>query len=141
MQRYDSMSHILEDARDKQREIRFIDGDKDESVLSFAALWDNAIGFLGALQARGMEPGDELVIFTRSNQQFVVAFWAAILGGIVPVPVAVGISDEHRFKLFRILRQLERGTLFTEADLLDRLSQFANENELPEILESCVRNQ
>jgi acyl-CoA synthetase (AMP-forming)/AMP-acid ligase II/acyl carrier protein len=140
MQRYDSLSHILQDAREKQREIRFIDGEKDESILSFADLWDKALGFLGALQARGLEPGDELVIFSRSNEQFVVAFWAAILGGIVPVPVAVGISDEHRFKLFRILRQLERGTLFTEADLLERLSQFAQDNELPEILEKLRSN-
>ena len=32
--------------------------------------------------------------------------WAAIFGGIVPVPVAVGTSDEHRSKLFRILSQM-----------------------------------
>jgi hypothetical protein len=30
----------------------------------------------------------------------------AWLGGIVPVPVAVGISDEHRHKLLRIARKL-----------------------------------
>ena len=135
MKLYDSMTHILQDARDKHREIRFIDGDKNESVITFAELWNRAITFLGALQARGMEAGDELVIFTRSNEKFVVAFWAAILGGIVPVPVAVGISDEHRYKLFRILRQLERGTLFTESDLLERLSLFAKENELLDVLE------
>jgi iturin family lipopeptide synthetase A len=115
MHLYDSMTHILQDARDKDREILFIDGDKDESVITFAELWTRAADFLGALQARGMEAGHELVIFTRSNEKFVVAFWAAILGGMVPVPVAVGISDEHRYKLFRILRQLERGTLFTES--------------------------
>ena len=133
MQLYDSMTHILQDARAKNREIRFIDGEKDESVMTFAELWDRASGFLGSLQAHGMEAGDELVIFTRSNEKFVVAFWAAILGGIVPVPVAVGISDEHRFKLFRILRQLERGTLFTENELRQRLSEFAREHDHPDI--------
>ena len=40
----------------------------------------------------------------RRMRASLVAFWAAILGGIVPVPVAVGISDEHRLKLFRILQ-------------------------------------
>ncbi len=138
MQLYDSMTHILQDARDKHREIRFIDGENDEAVMTFAELWERATGFLGSLQAHGMEPGDELVIFTRSNEKFVVAFWAAILGGIVPVPVAVGISDEHRLKLFRILRQLERGTLFTEIDLLQRLTSFAHENELPDIREKLM---
>ena len=125
MMLYDSLTHILRDARDKAQEICFIDGDKDESTLTFAELWNNAVDLLGALQKRGMEPGDELVIFTKSNRKFVVAFWAAVLGGIVPVPVAVGISDEHRQKLFRILTQLQRGTLYTEPGLRERLLDFA----------------
>ena len=130
MHLYDSMTHIFEDARQKQREIRFIDGEKDETVVSFADLWDRALAFLGALQARGMRAGDELVIFTRSNEKFVVAFWGAVLGAIVPVPVAVGISDEHRLKLFRILGQLQRCTLYTELALLERLRQFAGDHAL-----------
>jgi acyl-CoA synthetase (AMP-forming)/AMP-acid ligase II len=56
-----------------------------------------------------------------------------LLGGIVPVPVAVGISDEHRIKLFRILRQLERGTLFTELGLLERLLEFSKSRELDDV--------
>ncbi len=129
MKLYENMTHILMDARDKDREIRFIDGAKDESILSFRGLWEQANLQLGALQSRGMQAGDELVIFTQSNQRFVVAFWAAILGGIVPVPVAVGISDEHRLKLFRILRQLERGTLYSDAVLVERLIEFAAKKE------------
>jgi acyl-CoA synthetase (AMP-forming)/AMP-acid ligase II/acyl carrier protein len=99
-------------------------------------LWDAALALLGSLQARGMKAGDELIIFSTSNQSFVVAFWAAILGGIVPVPVAVGISDEHKLKLFRILSQLEHPTLFTEMDLLQRLLDFAREREQADIEES-----
>jgi len=134
MMLHDSLTHILRDARDKEREIRFIDGDKDESTLSFSALWDNAVELLGALQNRGMAPGDELVIFTKSNRKFVVAFWAAVLGGIVPVPVAVGISDEHRLKLFRILTQLQRATLYTEPGLHERLLDFAKSQGRDEIV-------
>jgi acyl-CoA synthetase (AMP-forming)/AMP-acid ligase II/acyl carrier protein len=126
------MPELLADARDKDRQIRFIDGENDESLMSFAELWQRANAMLGALQARGMQQGDELVIFSTSNASFIVSFWAAILGGIVPVPVAVGISDEHRYKLFRILSQMRRGTLFTEASLLDRLLEFAKENGLAE---------
>ncbi|MDH3441281.1 MAG: non-ribosomal peptide synthetase, partial [Gammaproteobacteria bacterium] len=77
-------------------------------------------------------------IFTRSNEHFVIAFWAAILGGIVPVPVAVGISDEHRFKLFRILTQLNNGTLFTDPDLLDRLIEFADKHERQDIAKNLA---
>ena len=130
MQRYEDLTHILRDARAKPREIRFIDGDKDESAVTYGDLWERANNLLGDLQRRGMEPGSELVIFTRSNEKFLIAFWAAVLGGIIPVPVAVGISDEHRHKLFRIIGQMQRGTLFTESDLLERLKEFATHKEL-----------
>jgi acyl-CoA synthetase (AMP-forming)/AMP-acid ligase II/acyl carrier protein len=130
---YETTTDLLAEARGKDREIRFIDGERDESVVRFSELWDRALALLGSLQARGMQAGDELVIFSKSNESFVVAFWAALLGGIVPVPVAVGISDEHRFKLFRILTQLQRGTLFTELDLLERLLEFAKQRELADV--------
>jgi acyl-coenzyme A synthetase/AMP-(fatty) acid ligase len=35
--------------------------------------------------------------------------------------------------LFRILQQLERATLFTEADLLDRLLEFSKQQDLPKV--------
>lgn len=133
MELYNTLTDLLADVRGKDREIRFIDGEDDESTLSFSDLWNQASVLLGSLQARGMQPGDELIIFSKSNESFVVAFWAAVLGGMVPVPVAVGISDEHRLKLFRILSQLERATLFTESDLLVRLKEFASKRELTEI--------
>jgi acyl-CoA synthetase (AMP-forming)/AMP-acid ligase II/acyl carrier protein len=135
MQLYDTLIDLFAAARGRDRHIRFIDGEHDETTVTFADLWDRANALLASLQARGMRPGDELVIFSKSNESFVVAFWAAILGGIVPVPVAVGISDEHRHKLFRILTQLQRATLLTEADLLERLLEFAGQQELTEITE------
>ncbi|MCH8248900.1 MAG: non-ribosomal peptide synthetase [Proteobacteria bacterium] len=127
MELYNTLSDLLAEASNKDRAIRFIDGENDESIVKFADLRDRARTLLGLLQARGMNPGDELIIFSKSNESFVVAFWAAVLGGIVPVPVAVGISDEHRLKLFRILAQLERATLLTETELLDRLLQFSQQ--------------
>lgn len=133
MELYNTLTDLLADARSKDREIRFIDGENDESTVKFADLWDRALALLGSLQTRGMTPGDELIIFSKSNESFVIAFWAAVLGGMVPVPVAVGISDEHRLKLFRILSQLERATLFTESDLLTRLLEFSVKRELEDI--------
>jgi acyl-CoA synthetase (AMP-forming)/AMP-acid ligase II/acyl carrier protein len=133
MELYNTLTDLLTDARSKDREIRFIDGENDESSVRFGDLWDRAATLLGSLQARGMQPGDELIIFSKSNESFVIAFWAAVLGGMVPVPVAVGISDEHRLKLFRILSQLQRATLITESDLLSRLLEFSTQRNLDEI--------
>ena len=133
MKLYDTLADMLEEGRSRDRDVLLIDGEKDESRISFAGLSERAHMLLGSMQSRGMRQGDEIVVFTKSNESFLVAFWAAILGGIVPVPVAVGISDEHRFKLFRILNQLRNGTLYTEQGLLDRLFEFAVSENLPEI--------
>jgi acyl-CoA synthetase (AMP-forming)/AMP-acid ligase II/acyl carrier protein len=135
MKLYDTLIDLLAEMKDHDRDILFIDGEKDESRMGFRELWERALALLGSLQARGMRAGDELIIFSKSNESFVVAFWAAVLGGIVPVPVAVGISDEHKLKLFRILSQLHDPTLFTEMDLLQRLHDFAEQQDLARITE------
>ena len=133
MQRYDTLIDLLAAARGRDRHIRFIDGEHDESTVPFSELWERAVALLGYLQSRGMRQGGELVIFSKSNEKFVIAYWAAILGGMVPVPVAVGISDEHRYKLFRILSQLEHATLFTDSELLGRLLNFSRQQELADV--------
>ena len=135
MKLYDTLIDLLAEMKDRDRDILFIDGEIDESRIGFGELWERALALLGSLQARGMRAGNELIIFSKSNESFVVAFWAAVLGGIVPVPVAVGISDEHKLKLFRILSQLANPTLFTELDLLQRLHDFAQEQDLAKITE------
>jgi acyl-CoA synthetase (AMP-forming)/AMP-acid ligase II len=140
MKLYDTLADILEEGCRKDRQVLLIDGEKDESRIAFADLRDRALLLLGSMQQRGMQPGDELVVFSKSNERFLIAFWAAILGGIVPVPVAVGISDEHRLKLFKILGQLRSGTLYTDQGLLDRLLEFADAEDLPDVRKTLESN-
>jgi acyl-CoA synthetase (AMP-forming)/AMP-acid ligase II/acyl carrier protein len=47
------------------------------------------------------------------------------LGGIIPVPVAPGISDEHRHKLLRIARKLGNPYIYTDRKSLERIAAFA----------------
>ena len=75
----------------------------------------------------GARPGDRLILLLNNNEQFIDAFWGAVLGGIVPVPVAIGISDEHRHKLLRIARKLGKPFIYTDRKTLDRIGQFAEQ--------------
>ncbi|MEO1595887.1 MAG: non-ribosomal peptide synthetase [Pseudomonadota bacterium] len=129
MRPFATLTEMLAAVRDDDRGVRFVDGEDDTARLTFAELEARALTLLGALQAQGLSAGDELVIFTRDNQQFVTAFWAAVLGGLVPVPVAVGISDEHRHKLLRIVGQLERGRLVADAAHLARVRETADADD------------
>src|ERR1700683_3098745 len=86
--------------------IYYHDSERETRVVSFAELYERALGILYRLQRLGARPGDKLILLLTGNEPFIDAFWAAVLGGIVPVPVAVGISDEHRHKLLRIAAML-----------------------------------
>jgi len=130
MSHYSTLAELLDQQRNSDGQIRFIAGADDESLLRFSELHARALQFLGSLQARGMQADDELIILTNSNQQFLIAFWGAILGGILPVPIAAGISDEQRMKLFRVARQLRNPTLFTDVALKARLQTFVSEHDL-----------
>jgi len=137
---FTSLQEALESIRQGDRGITFIEGKLDNRVVSYETLYQNSLGLLYDLQEQGLNAGDQLVLFTKNNQSFLEAFWACIFGGIVPVPVAVGISDEHKAKLLRIFNKLERPFLFTEQDHLDRLTRYAHDHDMHESI-NTVRNK
>jgi acyl-CoA synthetase (AMP-forming)/AMP-acid ligase II/acyl carrier protein len=122
-----TLVELLENNRDADRAVTFIDGENAERSVSFADSHTRALGILHALQAMGAQRGDKMLIFLNNNEQFLDAFWAALCGGIVPVPLAVGISDEHRHKLLRVARKLGKPLLYTDVKNLERLSALARE--------------
>ncbi|MGB5245219.1 MAG: non-ribosomal peptide synthetase [Woeseia sp.] len=134
MTQFATLSEMLLARRESEHRLHFIDSDDDHRSLTFAELVAAALACLKTFQEQGFVAGDEIVIFTDNNQEFLTAFWAAILGGIVPVPVAVGISDEHRLKLFRILRQLKRASIFSNRGLFKRLRDFAGDRNDADII-------
>lgn len=112
------------------RTITYIEAADKEVTITYADLYERALHKLHALQLRGLTAGDECIIFLRNNEAFIDIYWACILGGIIPVPIAVGISDEHRAKLFKIFEKLERHHLYTTEDNVERLQQYAEDNNL-----------
>ncbi len=110
--------------------ITYIEGKDKETVVSYAELQKRALGLLAYFQHRGLKQGDELIIFLKNNERFIDVFWACILGGIVPVPVAVGISDEHRSKLFKIFNKLSNGYIYIGSENLQRLEKYSQAQEM-----------
>lgn len=111
------------DARE-DRQITFIEGESEQRTMSFRRLRQRALGSLGALQRAGLKPGDLLILYVTDNERFVELFWACVLGGIVAVPLAPGIADEHWRKLLRVYAQLDRVRVCIEAPTLERFDHF-----------------
>lgn len=125
--KYTTLTDMLESNRDVDRAVTYVEGESAERRVSFGEVHDRALGILHHLQAKGAQRGDKMIIFLSNNEQFLDAFWAAIAGGIVPVPLAVGISDEHRHKLLRVARKIGRPLLYTDSKNLERLQTLATE--------------
>ncbi len=130
IERYRTLIDVLAANRDNDRGIVYLEAEGTERRVSYRALYARALVLLHKLQARECKRGDQLILFLNDNEKFIDGFWACLLGGVVPVPVAPGVSDEHRFKLFRIFAQLDRAHLYTDRKTLDRLATFADANSL-----------
>jgi acyl-CoA synthetase (AMP-forming)/AMP-acid ligase II len=132
---YTTFVEILEDNRDVDRRVTFIEGENNERHVTFSDVYARALGILYLLQSAGARRGDNMIIFLSNNEQFLDGFWAAMSGGIVPVPLAVGISDEHRHKLLRVARKLNNPLLYTDAKTLERLGALAAQVGETEVFE------
>ncbi len=122
-----TLTEALEQRAAGPRSLHYIAGEEQRRSVPIRELRRTALGVLHHFQAHGIRRGDELIIFTSSNEQFIDGFWACLLGGIVPVPVAVGISDDHRLKLLKIFGQLANPWVYTENAQLERLKAYAQE--------------
>ena len=120
-----TLAGLLESNARLDQYIGYLDGEDNERRVSYADLHGRALGILRHLQDMGARGADKLILFLNNNEAFMDGFWAAISGGIVPVPVAVGISDEHRHKLLRIAQRLGDPWLYTDRKTLERLVAFA----------------
>lgn len=109
------------------RDIVYLTGEHEQSRVSFAELEQRSLSILHRLQTLGAQPGDKLIIFVNDNEHFIQGFWSGVFGGVIPVPVALGISDEHRHKLLRIARKLSNPFLYTDSKTLARLREFATQ--------------
>lgn len=82
----------------------------------------DAVG-AGLLDA-GLARGDRVVIALRDRPEFVAVFWGAIKAGLVPVPVAQGLSasDAHF-----ILTDSDAAAIFADASSLRQFTSCARE--------------
>ncbi len=114
------------------KEITFITG-KDDLHVSYKKIYANACYLLLTMKERGIKKGDEILLQLEKPDEFLIAFWACILGGFIPVPVSVGNNSEHRLKLIRIWETLNNPYLMTSKNALERIIKFTEENEILEM--------
>ena len=85
-------------------DILFLDEQGAESRLSYADLRTTAARLLAGLRATGrLAPGAKIVIQIAEDPDLLALFWAAILGGYVPVPVSTNPPPNSPFTAAELL--------------------------------------
>lgn len=62
------------------------DGSTDRQT--YAELYEDARRMLGGLRRHGLAPGDPVLLQCADSRTFVTAWWACVLGGFLPTPLA-----------------------------------------------------
>src|SRR6266480_7022482 len=74
-------------------------GDGDMVSLTYNDLLKQALGFAGALQEKGIQKGDRLLICSVSRIDWIVAFLGAMLIGSVVVPLDINSKEDFLSKI------------------------------------------
>lgn len=127
MSNFNNLLEVLEHRREGNNGIFFIDEKKDKFV-SYGELYDKALYTLKKLQENGLKKGSELIIQIEDNEEYLILFWASLLGGIIPVPIAPINNNENKEKLIKVIRIMNRPTLLANTKALNSLEKYLLEN-------------
>ena len=93
---------LQERSRLTEKGVTFISGKSEEVFYSYQRLFATSRNALANLQSYGLKPQDKLILQSDDTEQFLVAFWACLLGGIIPVPLTTSKTDDQKKKLLNV---------------------------------------
>jgi acyl transferase domain-containing protein/acyl-CoA synthetase (AMP-forming)/AMP-acid ligase II/acyl carrier protein len=128
-----SLIDVLIDRSTGENGITFIESEKSEDFLSYRELYEKAAYVLYNLQKSGLKPGNEVVLQVNCNRDFLVLFWACLLGKMIPVAMTVANNEEYGLKLINIWKILNNPYLITFKKHQERLQGYADNNQALEI--------
>jgi iturin family lipopeptide synthetase A len=128
--KFKSLTEAIENRNHIQDQgITFIGGEQEEFLVSYHDLYQEALGYLHKLQQHGLQPKQEVIFQIEDNHKFIVAFWACLLGGMIPVPVSIGKNDEHKWKVLRIWEILNHPYMIATPKAFEDIHKFTDKQQ------------
>ncbi|MEC0128816.1 AMP-binding protein [Paenibacillus pabuli] len=116
----------------EERGITFVEGEFQSEFCNFAELYQSSMSAVHLLRKNGVSEGSEVILQLDNTRDFLVIFWACLLGGIIPVPLTVSKNEEALAKTLRVTGVLKHPFIVAEsrhlAELRERLSCFPDRN-------------
>src|SRR4051812_48263207 len=95
--------------------ITFIESSSMEERLSYKDLYVKSLVVLHNFQKKGLLPGYEVVIQLDNNRDFIIVFWACILGAFIPVPLNITRNEEQALKTINVWKLLNNPYMVSSA--------------------------
>nr|BAW32322.1 nonribosomal peptide synthetase [uncultured Candidatus Entotheonella sp.] len=73
----------------ERKAVVYVESDGSETVQPYPQLLDEATRLLTGLRRLGLQPQDRIIFQLDRASDFIPAFWASILGGMIPVPASI----------------------------------------------------
>ncbi|MCK5189887.1 MAG: AMP-binding protein, partial [Methylococcales bacterium] len=128
-----TLTQALQHTARGDKTITYIKSKHDEVTVSYAELYTRALHLLYQLQQAGIKQGDELILLEESNEQFVDVFWAAIMGGIIVVPLNASSQNTAQKRVLSVFQKLHKPFIWTSSNALQQLLQYADEHQLSQL--------
>lgn len=130
-------NQLIVAAKEKTKGIHFINKEGDDSFYSYSSLMEDAKKILSGLNSFGVSAKDKVLLQIGDHQDLLVTFWACLLGGIIPLPIAPLSNDDSKSsqvaKLFSAWEVLERPRIVS-----DKRTKSVLKNLLLEGKDECI---
>jgi acyl-CoA synthetase (AMP-forming)/AMP-acid ligase II len=104
--------------------IYLLNSNDENKFISYKSLYNKALGYLESLHDLGLKRGAEIVFQIDDNETFIIAFWAAIFGGMVPVPLQSVKTDDNLVKLKNVLSILRKPVILASYKNIDKIKNI-----------------
>lgn len=103
-----SLGQVLNRAASRKVPLTYVSGRGEVQRETAADLRKRSARIGAGLEALGAKAGDPIVLLLPDPQEFVSAFWACLLDGLVPVPLGLSLRRRLRADRARVERVLSR---------------------------------
>ena len=116
--------------RSPEKGLVYVERDGSDKFQSYSDLLKGAERVLTGLKEADLKPGDKVIFQLEINQDFVTTFWGCVLGGFIPVPIAVSTTytemNSAVKKLQNAWEMLDRPLVVTSASLYPSVSSLSD---------------
>ena len=111
--------------------IFYLHSDNSVTTQTYKDLLQKAQKILTGLRKRRLQPQNKVILQLEGNQDFIEGFWACILGGFIPIPLAIVSADQSSNDaakaLFHSWQIFEQPLILTNKQLAPKMLSLFNQ--------------